>query len=180
MNTIIRPPTSPDNYSLHDLDAAARDMQAALDDYPALTPSGFYVAPLQPIPRSVEWFGPTCAVISRDSQIFEFWQSRMAMRTEEALAALIACRAWLRLNTTKQKSLNRELDSKKLQNVAAFHIGQISHGVLIAALALEHFTVKQAIDSFGQARANAWTNARLLAAAYKPLCSIAAKKEDRT
>jgi hypothetical protein len=161
-------PCSPTHYSSHQLDAATRDMQVSLDDYPALTPDGFYVAP-RPIalPRSVEWFGPANAVISRESEMFAFWQSRMAMRTEEALAAFIACRAWLRLNAVKQKSLNKELDSEKLRNVAAQHIGMVSHGVLIAALELEHFSVKQAIDSFGQPRANAWTNAHLLAAAYK-------------
>jgi hypothetical protein len=91
----------------------------------------------------------------------------MAMRTEEALAAFIACRVWLRANAVKRKSLNKQLHSEKLRNVAAQHMGEVSHGVLIAALELEGFIVRQAIDIFGQPRANAWTNARLRAPAYK-------------
>jgi hypothetical protein len=161
-------PPSPEDYSPHQLDAAERDMQVALDGYPALTPPGFHIDPRpMAIPRSVEWFGPVDAVISRESKMFEFWRSRMAMRTEEALAAFIACRAWLRVNAVRRKSLNKQLDSEKIRNVAAQHIGGLSHGVLIAALELEGFIVKQTIDPFGQPTANAWTNARPLAAAYK-------------
>ena len=122
-------PPTPDDYSPHQLDAAERDMQVALDGYPALTPSGFYVSPRpMAIPRSVEWFGPIDAVISREGEIFAFWQSRMAMRTEEALAAFISCRAWLRTHAVKRKSLSKGLDSEKLRNVAAQHIGVVDHG----------------------------------------------------
>jgi hypothetical protein len=50
-----RTPPSPDDYSLHQLDAAQSDMQAVLDAYPALTPSGFNVNPRPiAIPRSVD------------------------------------------------------------------------------------------------------------------------------
>ena len=119
------------------------------------------------LPHSVEWFGPSDAIVTRESEMFAFWQDRMAMRTEEALAAFLACRAWLRANAVKRKSLNKQLDSEKLRNVAAAQIGAVSHGVLIAALELEHFSVKQAIDSYGQPKANAWTNAHLLAAAFR-------------
>ena len=89
------------------------------------------------------------------------------MRTEEALAALIACRAWLRANAVKRKSLDKEFNSEKLRNIAALHIGAISHGFVIAALDLERFTVRQAIDSIGQPTPNAWTNAHLPVAAYR-------------
>jgi hypothetical protein len=112
-------PPSPDDYSLHDLDAAESAMQAVLDAYPALTPSGFTVSPRPiAIPRSIEWVGPAAAVISRESELFAFWQDRMAMRTEEALAALLACRGWPRITTVKQKALNKQLDSEKIRNIA--------------------------------------------------------------
>jgi hypothetical protein len=103
---------------------------------------------------------------SRESEMFAFWQDRMAMHTEEALAALLACRAWLRTYTVKQKSLNKQLDSEKLRNIATARIGAVDHGVLIAALDLERFTIQQ-VTVFGQPRARAWANIRLLAAAYR-------------
>ena len=142
-------------------------MQAALDNFPALVPSGFYVEARPPlIPRSVEWMGRYDAGVSLDGATFAFWQARMAMRTEETLAALIATRAWLRSNTFRRKSLNKALDSERLRNVASFSVGEVSHGGLIAALDLEGFSVVQAKDEFGQPTAHAWSNARLKAAAY--------------
>jgi hypothetical protein len=157
-----------EDYSPAQLDAAGRDMQAALDVWPALTPSGFHVAarPIA-IPRSVEWLGPINAAISEDSETFGFWQSRMDMRTDEALAAFMACRAWLRANAVKRKSLNKQFRSEKLWRIAAQNLGEVSHGVFIAALDLEGFTVKQSIDCLGQPTANAWTNVALKAEFWK-------------
>ena len=155
---------SPDDYSLPQLDAAERDMRAVLDVWPALTPSGFYVEPQPcPIPRSVEWFGPDNAVISRDNVTFAFWRSRMDMRTEEALAALIASRAWLNAYAIRLKTLDKKRLSQNLWFIAQRDLSRVSHGVFIAALDLEGFKVQQATDNLGQPTASAWTGARLKA-----------------
>jgi hypothetical protein len=90
----------------------------------------------------------------------------MAMRTEEALAALLAIRGWLRTYAVQQKSLNRGLNSEQLRNIATARIGAVDHGVMLAALELEHFTLKQ-VFVFGQPKARAWANIRLRAAAYR-------------
>lgn len=161
------PPPSPEGCSCEELDAAERDMQAALDSFPALVPSGFHIEP-RPfhLPRSIEWFGPYDAGVSLDSAVFAFWQARMALRTEESLAALIACRRWLRFYAVKRKTLDTALTSVALRNVVSFGIGEVAHGVIIAALDLEGFHVVQARDECGNLAAHACSNARLLATAY--------------
>jgi hypothetical protein len=159
---------NPANYPSHELDAAARDMQAMLDTWPSLTPAGFYVEePPILIPRSVEWLGPANAAISEDSETFAFWQSRMAMRTEDALAASIRSRTWLKANVVKLKSLNKREHSESLRNIAARDIGEISHGVFIAALDLEYFKVVQAKDNLGRPMAHAYTDAALRAGYWR-------------